>query len=324
MSVQNSQSLITIFGGSGFLGRHIVRAFAKRGYRIRVAVRRPDLAGHLQPIGGVGQVHAVQANLRNEESVARAVEGSDCVINLVGILQNRGKQTFDAVHAVGAANVARAVSHAGVRQLIHMSALGADLHGTSHYARSKAQGEEAVRLAFSDAVIMRPSVVFGPEDDFFNRFASLASLSPVLPLIGGGSTQFQPVYVGDVAEAVVMAAEGQAKSDTVYELGGPAVLSFRELLEKVLEFTDRKCILVPVPVWAAKIQAFFLQMLPSPLLTVDQVRLLESDIRVSREAIEEDRTLAGLGIDHPQAIETIVPYYLTRFRPKGQFAVARG
>lgn len=324
MSVSNSQSLITIFGGSGFVGRHVARAFAKRGYRIRVAVRRPDLAGHLQPIGGVGQIHAVQANLRNEDSVRRAVEGSDCVVNLVGVLYGRGKQTFEAVHAEGAANVARAASDAGVHSLIHMSALGADPKGDSEYARSKAHGEEAVRRDFANAVIFRPSVIFGPEDDFFNRFAALARLSPMLPLIGGGHTLFQPVYVGDVAEAMVGAAEGQAKVGETYELGGLAVLSFKEIMEMVMNFTDRKCALIPVPYWMAKFEAFFLQMLPSPLLTVDQVRLLEHDNKVSDQAVAEGRTLSALGVGRPQAIETIVPHYLSRFRPKGQFSVARG
>src|SRR5689334_6592934 len=223
MTVQsNNDTLITIFGGSGFLGRHLVRALARRHYRIRVAVRRPDLAGHLQPLGRVGQIHAVQANIRNAESVEAAVRGADVVINLVGILFERGRQRFDTVMGYGAEQVALAASAHGVR-MIQVSSIGADEHSASAYARAKAEGEKAVLAAKPDAVIVRPSVMFGPEDDFFNKFAAMARLMPALPLIGGGATKFQPVFVGDVAKAIARAVDGEAKPGTVYELGGPEV-----------------------------------------------------------------------------------------------------
>lgn len=317
-------TLVTVFGGDGFVGRHIVRELAKRGFRIRVAVRRPDLAVHLQPLGGVGQIHAVQANLRNGDSVRRAVDGAATVINLVGILSSRGKQTFKSVHSEGAHRVAKAAAEAGAKRLIHISAIGADPSAKAQYARSKALGEEAVFTEYPDAIVMRPSIIFGPEDGFFNKFAALARISPVLPLIGGGKTRFQPVYVGDVAEAVALAAEGRAQPGRVYELGGPAVLTFKELMQKVLAYSDRHCMLVPWPFWIMKFQAFFLQLLPWPILTVDQVRLLQSDSVVSQVAIDEGLTLSGLGIGRPHAIETIVPHYLERFRSKGQFSVVRG
>ena len=211
----NLDRLITVFGGSGFLGRHVVRALAKKGYRIRVAVRRPDLAGHLQPLGRVGQIHAVQANLRYPASIASAVRDADVVINLVGILFERGRQQFDTVQAMGAEAVALAASAHGAK-LVHVSAIGADEHSTSSYARAKAKGEKLVLAAVPGATILRPSVVFGPEDNFFNLFASLSRFAPVLPLIGGGTTRLQPVYVGDVADAVVAAVEGQTKPGATY------------------------------------------------------------------------------------------------------------
>src|SRR3954463_8542032 len=216
-----TETLVTVFGGSGFVGRHLVRALARKGYRVRNAVRRPDLAGHLQPMGRVGQIHSVQANLRYPASVERALEGADVAINLVGILHERGKQRFEAVQAGGADNVARAAAAAGAR-LIHVSALGADADSPALYARSKAAGEQAVLAAAPQATIFRPSIVFGPEDDFFNRFAAMARMMPVLPLVGGGETKFQPVFVGDVAQAIVKAVGGRAKGGTTYELGGRA------------------------------------------------------------------------------------------------------
>jgi NADH dehydrogenase len=313
----NDDTLVTVFGGSGFLGRHVVRALAKRGYRIRVAVRRPDLAGHLQPLGRVGQIHAVQANLRYPASVEAAVRDSDIVINLVGILFERGKQRFDAVLTRGAESVALAAAAFGAR-LIHVSAIGADENSTSAYARAKAEGEKLVLAAVPDAVIMRPSIVFGPEDDFFNRFAGMARFSPVLPLVGGGHTAFQPVFAGDVAAAIADAADGKAKPGTVYELGGPEVRSFRQLMEYVLKVTERNRFLAPLPFGLAKFQATFLQYLPKPPLTPDQVELLRADNVVSDAAIAQQRTLAGLGI-HPTSIEAVVPSYLWRFRKTGQF-----
>ena len=318
MSEQSNQDkLVTIFGGSGFVGRHVVRALCKRLYRIRVAVRRPDLAGHLQPLGQVGQVHAVQANVRYPASVAAAVRDADVVINLVGVLFERGAQRFAAVHTAGAEAIARAAA-AQRAGMIHMSAIGADANSTSAYARSKAAGEQAVLAAVPAATVFRPSVQFGPEDDFFNRFAALARLLPALPLIGGGATRFQPVFVGDVATAVADAVDGKSKPGTVYELGGPEVFTFKQLMEFVLATTERKRLLLPLPFAIAKLQAQFLQFLPTPLLTPDQVELLRHDNVVSEDARREGRTLEGLGID-PTAVAAVVPSYLWRFRKAGQF-----
>jgi uncharacterized protein YbjT (DUF2867 family) len=312
-----TETLVTVFGGSGFLGRHVVRALAREGYRVRNAVRRPDLAGHLQPMGRVGQIHSVQANLRYPASVEAAMQGADVAINLVGILFERGKQRFEAVQAEGAANVAQAAAAAGAR-LIHVSALGADADSPALYARTKAAGEAAVLAAAPEATIFRPSIVFGPEDDFFNRFAAMARMMPALPLVGGGGTRFQPVFVGDVAQAIVKAVGGWARGGTVYELGGPEVKSFKELMAYVLAVTERRRGLMPLPFGLAKLQAFFLQFMPTPLLTPDQVELLRADNVVSAAAIDERRTLAGLGIE-PAAMEAIVPGYLWRFRKTGQF-----
>ena len=310
-------TLVTVYGGSGFLGRHVVRALARRGYRIRVAVRRPELANFLQPLGRVGQIHAVQANLRYPESVLATARDAEVLINLVGILYERGRQTFDSVQASGADAVAQAAKALGAR-LVHVSALGADPNGTSHYARSKAAGEQLALATVPSATIFRPSVVFGPEDDFFNKFAALARMSPVLPLVGGGNTRFQPVFAGDVANAVTLAVDGKAKPGTIYELGGPEVKTFRELMQYVLHTTGRSRLLVPIPFALAKFKASFLQYMPKPLLTPDQVELLRGDIVVSQAAKDESRTFAGLGID-PVTIEAVVPSYLWRFRKTGQF-----
>lgn len=313
----SSDRLVTIFGGSGFLGRHLVRALAKRHYRIRVAVRRPDLAGHLQPLGRVGQIHAVQANLRYPDSVAAALRNADVAINLVAILFERGQQTFPAVHVAGADAVARAAAAAGAR-MIHVSALGADPDSPAAYGRTKALGETAVLAAVPGATIFRPSILFGPEDDFFNRFAAMARLSPILPLVGGGLTRFQPVFVGDVAEAIAKATDGETRAGTTYELGGPEVKTFAELLAFVLATIERRRLLVPLPFALATLQATFLQFLPKPPLTPDQVNLLRSDNVVSAEATREGRTLQALGID-ATTIAAIVPTYLWRFRKTGQF-----
>jgi uncharacterized protein YbjT (DUF2867 family) len=315
--MSNIDRLVTVFGGSGFLGRHLVRALAKRDYRIRVGVRRPDLAGHLQPLGRVGQIHAVQANLRYPDSVAAAMRNADVVVNLVAILFERGRQTFPAVHVAGADAVARAAAAAGAR-MIHVSAIGADANSPSHYGRTKALGETAVRAAVPGAPIFRPSIMFGPEDDFFNRFAAMARLSPVLPLVGGGRTRFQPVFVGDVADALARAVDGDVAAGTTYELGGPEVKTFRELLEFVLATIERRRLFVPLPFPLATLQATFLQFLPKPPLTPDQVKLLRTDNVVSVEAEREGRTLPALGID-PTTIAAIVPSYLWRFRKTGQF-----
>src|SRR5450432_1176025 len=265
--------LVTVFGGSGFLGRHVVRALCKRGYRVRVAVRRPDLAGHLQPLGRVGQIHAVAANLRYPGSVEAATRDADIVVNLVGILFEGGRQRFDSVHTFGAEALALAAAAFGAR-LIHVSAIGADPDAPSHYARSKAMGEQLALAAMPSATILRPSILFGPEDDFFNKFGALARIAPALPLIGGGHTRLQPVFVGDVAKAVVAGLTGGAPLSEPDELGGPEVLTLKEVMARVLDYTMRRRLLIPEPFWLAKLQAAFLQWLPSPPLTVDQVRLL--------------------------------------------------
>ena len=316
----NNRSLVTIYGGSGFLGRHVVRAIAETGARMRVAVRRPELAGHLQPLGSVGQIVPVQANVRFPDSLLAAAEDADAVVNLVGILFSGGKQTFKSVQDEGARHVAKAAMAVGAETLVHVSAIGADANSRSVYARSKAAGEAAVRDGFPDATIFRPSVVFGPEDDFFNRFGGLARIAPMLPLIGGGHTKFQPVFVGDVAKAVVAALSGSVEAGAPYELGGPEILTMRDVMNRVLDYTLRRRPLVPVPFWAAKLTAAFLQLLPNPPLTIDQVRLLQSDNVVSDAAIKADRTLEGLSIE-PVAVASVVPGYLEQFRPRGQFSV---
>jgi len=306
-----------VYGGSGFLGRHVVRALAKRNYRIRVAVRRPELAGFLQPLGRVGQIHAVQTNLRHAPSVETAARDAQVLINLVGILFERGRQRFDAVHTYGAEQVALAANAHGAR-MVHVSAIGADTNSPSVYARSKANAEQLVLAAQPSTTIMRPSIVFGPEDNFFNRFAALARISPVLPLIGGGLTRFQPVFVGDVAAAIADAVDGKTRPATTYELGGPDVKTFKELMQFVLRTIERKRLLVSLPFFMARAQAMFLQYLPKPLLTPDQVELLRSDNIVSEAAKSAGRTLQGLGIE-PEPMEAVVPSYLWRFRKTGQF-----
>ncbi|HRE19438.1 MAG TPA: complex I NDUFA9 subunit family protein, partial [Rhabdaerophilum sp.] len=284
--------------------------------------RRPDLAGHLQPLGAVGQIHAVQANLRYRKSIAAALKGADAVVNLVGIINESGRQRFSTVQAQGARFVAEEAAKAGITNFVQLSAIGADAHSTSDYARTKAEGEAAVLAALPSAVILRPSIVFGPEDQFFNRFANLARFTPALPLIGGGETKFQPVYVGDVAEAALKALDGKAKAGTIYELGGPETRSFKALLEYILTTTGRKRLLLPLPFALAKFKASILECLPGKLLTVDQVTLLETDNVVSAAAKAEGRTLEGIGIE-PTSFEAIVPTYLYSFREHGQFANAK-
>jgi len=318
MALQNRlETLVAVFGGSGFLGRHVVRALAKRGYRVRVAVRRPELAGHLQPMGRVGQIHAVQANLRYPESVKAATRDADIVINLVGILFERGRQRFDAVMTNGAQTVAQAAK-AVAAPLIHVSAIGADENSTSRYARAKAQAERLVLAAHNGAIIIRPSIIFGPEDDFFNRFAALARMSPALPLVGGGHTRMQPVFAGDVAEAIAKAVDGDLRPGATYELGGPDVRTFKELMQFVLATTRRRRALIPVPFAMMKLQALVLQFLPKPPITPDQVELLKRDNIVAEDAKHDGRTLEGIGIT-PESIDAIVSTYLWRFRKTGQF-----
>ena len=318
MAIQNSDKLITIIGGSGFIGRHTVRALARRGYRIRVACRRPDLAGHLQPLGVAGQIMPVQANVRYPASLAAACEGAYAVINLTGVLYSSGAQSFDAVHVFGAEASAKAAKNAKARLFIQMSAIGASPEASSDYAKSKAAGETRARAAFAGTMVIRPSIVFGPEDDFFNRFAALCRFTPALPLIGGGTTKFQPVFAGDVGEAIARLVDKGDADGKTYELGGPEQLTFKQLLQFILATVGRKRLLVTLPWAVARAQAMVLGLLPKPLLTVDQVELLKSDNVVSEQAVRDRRTLEGLGIA-ATGIEAIVPSYLYRFRKAGQF-----
>ncbi len=315
--ILQTPKLVVVFGGSGFVGRHVVRALAMRGYRIRVACRRPDLAGHLQPLGNVGQIQPIQANVRVRWSVDHAVQGADHVVNLVGILYESGRQRFGAVQDFGARAIAEAARSVGAG-ITHVSALGANVDSESAYARTKALGEKAVLETVPDAVIYRPSINFGPEDDFFNRFAAMARFSPALPLLGGGKTRLQPVYVGDVAEAIARSVDGAVEGGKIYELGGPKVLTFKECMQEMLAVIERKRLLVSVPWWVARLQASILELLPKPLLTNDQVTQLQSDNVVSDEAIKEGRTFAATGIT-PRTIGAILPSYLWRFRATGQF-----
>jgi uncharacterized protein YbjT (DUF2867 family) len=323
VNAQNSDKLITIFGGSGFVGRHIVRALAKRGYRIRVACRRPDLAGHVQPLGTPGQIMPVQANVRYPASLAAACDGAFAVINLTGVLYSAGAQSFDAVHVFGAEASAKAARAAKSRIFIQMSAIGADANSASAYAKSKAEGEARARAAFPGATILRPSIIFGPEDRFFNRFAALSRLAPALPLIGGGETKFAPVFVGDVAEAVARIIDRGETDARVFELGGPETLSFKALMQFTLDTIGRKRLLVPVPWAVARVQGMILGALPGRLLTADQVELLKTDNVVSEQARRERRSLEGLGIT-PKSIEAVVPAYLYRYRKAGQFTAPKG
>ena len=316
MDHANNQ-LVTVFGGSGFVGTQVVQMLLQRGYRIRVAVRRPDLAGHLRPLGDVGQILPVQANLRDAESVAHAVRGAAIVINLVGIGFERGKQRLDAIHVEGARRVAEAAAAAGATRLIHMSVLGADAQSASAVARSRAAGEAAVFAAFPDAIVIRPSLVFGPGDGFFNLMGSLTQLFPILPLIGGKS-RFQPIYVKDLARAFVVAAEGGVEGGRVYELGGPDIETYRELMQRILHDTGRSNLLLPLSPGLAKLLALPMGLLPTPLLTADQVDQLQTDNIVSDAALSEGRTLAAFHVD-PTPMEAVLPDYLWRFKKNGQF-----
>ncbi len=326
MTTAKTRGLATVFGGSGFVGRYVVRTLASRGWRIRAAVRRPDLAGHLQPMGSVGQIHAIQSNLRFPESLRGAVEGADVAINCVGVLASTGQQTFDAVHVAGARAAAKAAREAGVSRFIHVSAIGASPKSSAKYAVSKAEGEAAVLAEFPGAIILRPSIVFGPEDEFFNRFAAMAQMSPLLPLIGGGKTKFQPVFVGDLATAIANVSEGLGTPGAIYEIGGPEVVSFKELLDRTQAWTSRSRGYMRLPFFVAKLQALLTAPLPNSLrpVTLDQVRMLEVDNVVSAAAQSEGRTLAALGVARPHATGAIVPAYLERFRHRGQFASYRG
>ena len=314
------QGLVTVFGGSGFLGMQVTRALAKRGYRVRVACRRTNLAYRAPLMGDVGQIQIVQANVRMPASVERALEGADACINLVGVLFEQGRQRFQSLHAQGARNIAEAARARGVKSLVQVSAIGADMGSAAKYARSKAEGEAAARLAVPTTTVVRPSIVFGQDDHFFNRFGALAAMAPALPLPGGGHTRFQPVFVGDVAAAIAACISDPATRGKTYELGGPAVFSFKELMQLVLSQTHRDRLLVPLP-WplaraigaAGDLAAAILPI--APPLTSDQVEMLTRDNVVSGTL----PGLAELGVE-PTAVEAVVPTYLYRYRKGGQFA----
>lgn len=313
-----TKGLITVFGGSGFLGKYVIRELVKEGWRIRVPVRRPHTAQELKVIGNVGQVQLVQANLRYEDSVKQAVAGSDAVINLVALLFEEGKQSFESLHVQGAATLAKAAAAQGISNFVQVSAIGADAESDSDYSRTKAEGEQAVRAAIPTADIMRPSIIFGAEDQFFNRFAAMAQLAPALPLLGGGDTVFQPVYVGDVAQAIAKAVS-KGSSSKAYELGGPRTYTFKELMQFMLETIDRKRFLVPVPWAAANMMGALGEisgMAPfvKPFLTRDQVKNLKVDNVVADDALGFEDLDIRL-----ETIEAIVPTYLARFRKYGQF-----
>ncbi|THD47222.1 MAG: complex I NDUFA9 subunit family protein [Bradyrhizobium sp.] len=323
--------LATVFGGSGFVGRHIVRALARDGWRIRVAVRRPDLAGFIRPFGVVGQVELVQANLRYPESVERAIEGADAVVNAAGVKRQRGRQTYEAVHVAGAEAVARASAASGIARLVHVSGIGADAGSPNAYIASKGRGEQAVAAALASATILRPSVMFGQDDDFLNRFGALARALPVLPMFGGGATRLQPAFVGDVALAALAALKDSATAGKVYELGGPEVMSLREIMALTLKVIERRRPLVPLPfglsLALARVteiaSALSLGAFPKTLTTTrDEIELLRHDNVVSAAALADGRTLRGLGVE-PQGVEAIAPSYLYRFRKTGQYAARR-
>lgn len=313
--------LVTIFGGSGFVGRYIARRMAKEGWRVRVAVRRPNEAIFVRPYGAVGQVEPILANIRDDASVAAAIAGADAVVNCVGVLTERGKNKFEAVQAEGAARIARLAAEAGVGQLVHLSAIGADAESDSDYARTKAEGEAAVLESFPGAVILRPSVIFGTEDEFFNRFAKMTKLGPVLPLVGGES-RFQPVYVDDVAKAAVAGVLGQA-APGVYELGGPDVESLHDLMVKMLKVIRRRRLIVNLPFWVGSVMAFgfgamqalTVGLIHNGILTRDQVRQLRRDNVVGEGA----KGFADLGIE-PTDMDAVLADYLWPYRPGGQYS----
>jgi NADH dehydrogenase len=314
-----SHKLVTVFGGSGFIGRYVVRALAKEGYRIRVAVRRPNVAHFLRPMGRVGQIQLLAADLSDETRIGGALDGASAVVNLVGVLNQFGRQRFSTLHAKAPALIARHAKIHGATRVIQMSAIGADPRSPSHYGRSKGEGEAALKAEFPAATILRPSIVFGPEDDFFNRFANMARYSPVLPLLRGGKTRFQPVYVEDVARAVIAALGRPETAGATFELGGPEIYTFKALLKIVLAETGRHNPLLPLPGPLAALMALPLQILPKPPLTLDQLAQLKRDniLKIGRDAAEVG-TLADLGLS-PTALESILPLYLWRFRRAGQF-----
>ncbi|MGE5566755.1 MAG: complex I NDUFA9 subunit family protein [Parcubacteria group bacterium] len=312
------QGLVTVFGGTGFIGRQVVRALARRGYRVRVAARNEGAGYRLRMLGDVGQIEVVQANIRNRASVERALDGAVACVNLVGLLYEAGRQGFQATHVMGAKTVAECAAAQGIVRFVQMSALGADPDSPSKYARTKAQGEAAVRAVIPSAVVIRPSIVFGQEDHFFNRFGQMAAISPVLPLVGE-NTRFQPVFVGDVAAAIANAVENPAVAGQTFELAGPTVYTFRELMELVRRETGRHPALVPVPWPIARLIGIggdIQAKLMAPSLTSDQVELLRRD----NVPAEGSAGLAALGVTDPTPVEAVIPTYLYRYRKGGQYA----
>ncbi|MDG1438022.1 MAG: complex I NDUFA9 subunit family protein [Emcibacteraceae bacterium] len=308
-----SGELVTVFGGSGFIGKVLVQHLAKAGYRVRVAVRRPNSGLDVKPLGDLGQVQLTQANVRNKLSVEAAIKGADHVVNLVGVLFESGKQGFGKIHDEGAGLVAEVAAAENVKSLVHMSAIGADEESNSKYGRSKSAGEVNVMAHYPNATIIRPSVVFGPDDQFFNKFASMAKTYRMLPVICG-DTRFQPIYVGDVASAIVAILTNEDAAGETFELGGSKAYSFRELLELVNKVTEQNVPMITIPVQMAYFQAFFLGMLPNPVVTMDQLRLLEKDNVVSDGA----SGLSDLGVSATPP-EAVIPNYLVHYRPMGQF-----
>ena len=312
--MQNNQKIIAIFGAGGFIGKHLIRNLTKLDYRIKIATRSPYLKGYLKPLGNPGQIELFKTNIFNEEDVNNVLKNCDQVINLVGILHETRKQKFNHIHSYFPYLLSNLCNELGIKNLVHISALGVKEKHKSLYMRSKLEGEKNIQDTFKSSVILRPSVVFGPEDKFFNTFASLAQFSPALPLVGGGKTKFAPIYVGDVAKAIVKALELNNSEPKIYELGGPENYSFKELMEILLREIKKKRFLIPIPFGFAKFQSYFLQMLPNPLLTPDQVELLKYHNIVSGE----HPTLKDLGITGT-SIQSILPKYIYRFREGGQF-----
>lgn len=315
MTLNQPGKTAVVFGGTGFIGRYLVQRLTRDGYSVRIPTRQPSKANRLRVSGVVGQVVPLRMSLSDDAALAAAVHGADWVINLVGILAETRRQKFQTLHADLPGRIAKACAEAGVQSLVHVSAIGASAESASSYARTKAAGEQAVRAAFPQATILRPSVVFGPEDGFLNRFAQMTMFSPALPLIGGGHTRFQPVYVVDVAEAIHKALAGKQYRGETYELGGPRRYTFRQILEYINQETGRHRALVNLPFGLAKIKGAVLEKLPGQMLTRDQVTLLRSDNIVDDKA----KTLADLGID-ATALEVIAPGYLYRYRKGGRFA----
>lgn len=318
-----ANKIAVVFGASGFVGRHVVRELASRGWRVRAAVRKPSAANYLKPLGKVGQIEIVQANIRYRPSINMALSGANAVVNLVGTFDTFGQNDMEELHAAGARNIAEMATKAGIEQIVHISAIGANPRGDAEYARTKAQGEEAFREYAPSAVILRPSVIFGPQDELFNRFGAMAQIAPALPLIGGGKTRFQPVYVDDVADAVAEALENPEHRGRVFELGGPEIVTFKEMMELLLAMIGRKRLLLPLPFAMAGIMGSVggvvsrLPFIEAPI-TTDQVKMLKTDniVGLTNEPVG---TLEDLGIQ-PETMESILPTYLYKFRKQGQFS----